>query len=51
MTVKQLIERLKAYPQDAEVFYKGIHFNSEHPIRQLSWDEGMKQKEQGVYLD
>jgi hypothetical protein len=51
MTVEQLIERLKFYPKDAKIFYKGLHFNSEHPIRQLSWDEGLKQREQGVYLE
>ena len=51
MTVEQLIERLKCYPKDAKIFYAGIHFNSEHPIRQLFWDEGMKKLEQGVYLE
>ena len=51
MTVKALVERLKSYPQDAKIVIDAHNFNVAHDMTQLSWCEGNKHKEQGVYFE
>lgn len=53
MTVSQLIDRLKSYPQDAKIFFPSkAHKDDYREVSQLSWNEKtILAKVQGVYLE